>query len=134
MNRADIWLSSTAPNPQAGNTEVRGFDTARLISARPSTIVVSRRDPDTRVTIQLPPQVVRIEAMQNIRGAKDLRDAMVAISEQYVVVIGFKDHPTMPNTNLLRADRFFYQERMYEVIEFIDTVPGRLLVSCELRP
>lgn len=134
MNRADVWLGSTAPNPQAGNQEIRGFDTARLIDSRPSTIVVSRRDPDTKTTIQLPPQTVRIEAIQNIRGAKDMSDGMVSISEQYVVVIGFRNHPTRPNTNLIRADRFFFQERMYEVIEFIDTVPGRALISCELVP
>lgn len=134
MNRADIWLGSDAPNSQPGNVEVRGFDTARLINARPSTIVVSRRDPETRQTIQLPPQVVRIEAMQNIRGAKDLRDSMVSISEQYVVVIGIFNHPTLPDTNVLRADRFLYNGGMYEVIEFISTVPGRMLISCELRP
>lgn len=134
MNRADIWLGNTAPNPQAGNIEIRGMDTARLVNARPSTIVISRRDPDSRQTYQLPPQIVRIEAMQNIRGAKDLRDSMVSISEQYVVVIGLLNHPTLPDTNVQRADRFLYQERMYEVIEFIDTVPGRMLISCELRP
>lgn len=131
MNRADRWLGDTTPMV-AGNTTSYAGDTARRIADRPSTIVVSRRDPTTGATIQLAPQTVRIEVAQ--RGSDEQFDAMVSISHQYVVLIGYKDHPTIPNTNLLRADEFFFNGRMYEVVDFIDTVPGRLLASAELTP
>lgn len=131
-NRADVWAGSTTPFPTQGNTEVRAMDTARLIAARPSIIVVSR---DVKgKTIQLAPQTVRVEVVQNIRGVSEANGVMVSTTKQYTVIIGYKDHPTIPNTNLLRADRFYYQGRIYDIVEYVDTVPGRLLVSAELKP
>lgn len=132
MNMADVWLTNGAPNPQQGNTELRGMDTARLIAARPSLIVITRFAGTN--TFQLAPQTVRLEVVQNIRGVGEKRDALMATVEQYVVLIGFKDNPSVPNTDVLRSDQFFYNERMWEVAEFIDTVPGRLLASCVLTP
>lgn len=134
MNRADVWLGNTAPNGQPGNVEVRAMDTARLIAQRPSIIIVIRRNPDTGVDDFLPPQTVRIEVIQSIRSAGEQRNSQLEVPKQYVVVIGLRNHPTLPNLNVLRADRFFYQERVYEIIEMIDTVPGRLLASAELTP
>lgn len=131
-NLADIWLTNSAPNPQHGNTEMRGMDTARLIDARPTMQVFSRLVNGR--TVYLPPQRVRLEVIQNIRGANEQRDALLATTKQYVVIIGFLDNPTIPDTDLLRADQFFFNDRMWEVIEFIDTVPGRLLASAELLP
>lgn len=134
INKADLWLGNAAPNAQPGNVESRGMDTARLIAQRPSIIVVSRKDPVTRNTIQLDPQTVRIEVSQGVTQGGEHRTIMLAVIQQYVVLVGYRNHPTIPDTDLLRADRFFYQDRMYEVYAVIDTVPGRLLVSCELQP
>lgn len=132
MNIADTWLGSTAPNPQSGNVEVRANDTARLIDARPSYVIIERFLNNVKTT--LPIQKVRLEVMQSIRNSSEQHDAMIEISKQYVILIGYKDHPTIPDTNVQRADRFFYLGRLWEVSEFIDTVPGRLLVSGELTP
>lgn len=133
MNKADQWLGTLAPNPQAGNTELRGNDTARLINARPSSIVITRNLDDGTV-VQLAPQTVRVEVVQSIRDSGENRDALVAISKQYVVIIGYKDCPGIPDTNILRGDMFFYQQRMYEIEELIDTIPGRLMASGDLTP
>jgi len=134
MNLADIWAGQTDPLPQSGNTEIRGNDTARTIMQRPSLVVFSRRDPTTQQTIFLPPQLVRLEIIQNIRGANEQRDNWTDISRQYIVVMGFKDTPGYPDTNLLRADQFFFDNLMFEIIEFMPTVPGRLLASAEATP
>jgi hypothetical protein len=48
--------------------------------------------------------------------------------------MGYKDHPTIPNTDLQRADLFYFQNRQYEVQEIIDTLPGRLMFSMDLTP
>jgi len=136
MNLADIWAGQTDPLPQSGNTEIRGNDTARTIMARPSLVVFSRRDPTQTpaVTIYLPPQLVRLEIIQNIRGANELTDKWTDISRQYIVVMGFKDTPGYPDTDLLRADQFFFDNLMWEIIEFLPTIPGRLLASAEMTP
>lgn len=134
INRADRWLGNKAPNPSRGNRETRAMDTARRIDDRLFEIVVSRKDPVTRSTIQLPPQMVRIEVVQGVHQAGQQHAITTTMTQQYVVVVGYKDHPTIPNTNLIRADRFLYQNRMYEVYDVIDTVPGRAMFSCELNP
>ncbi len=134
MNRADRWAGSAAPNPQRGNTEERGYDTARTIAARPFQIIIQRSVPGSDENVNLPPQVVRIEILQSARQALELHNTMLAISRQYVVVMGFKDHPTIPDTDLKRADRFFYDNLEWEIIEFIPTIPGRLLVSAMATP
>lgn len=133
MNRADVWAGQVSPNPQRGNTEARSYDTARTIAERPTTIIVSRDRGDGNF-VELAPQTVRLEIVQNIRSGVELRDALVAISKQYVVILGYKDHPTIPDTDLLRADTFVYQNRIWEIIEIIDTLPGRLMASADLRP
>lgn len=133
VNRADVWAGQITPDPQRGNQEMRCFDTARLIAQRPFTIVVTRDDGNGKKET-LAPQTVRLEPIQNIRSGVELRDALVAISKQYVVLIGYKDHPYIPNTDLRRADVFMYNGREWEVIELIDTIPGRLLASVDLTP
>lgn len=133
-NLADIWAGQTDPLPQSGNTELRGNDTIRTIMQAPSEIIVSRRDPVTMLTIFLPPQIVRINVVQNIRGATETTDKWTDIGRQFVVVMGFKNTPGYPNTNLLRADQFFFDNLMFEVIEYLPDIPGRLLVSAEATP
>lgn len=138
MTRADQWLGNLAPNAQPGNIEVRAMDTARLIAARPVTIVVNRfvvnAETGLDEVIQLPPQTVRVELVQNTYGAKETRDSLIQQSRQYVFIAGILGHPTIPDTDLKRADQFLWQGLMYEVIDFIDTVPGRLLASGQVTP
>lgn len=132
MNRADQWLGQLAPNAQKGNTELRGNDTARLINARPSTVTILRQVDGH--TVALPPQTVRLEVVQSIRNANEQRDAMLAVTKQYLVIIGYKGCPGIPDTDIQRADQFFYANLMFEVQEFLPTVPGRLLASGQVTP
>lgn len=132
-NRADTWLGNNRINPQKGNTEERAYDTARTIDERPFAIVIYREDPPG-TTITLAPQRVRIEVMQNVRSVEEPHNQWVSVSTQYVVVTGLKDHPILPDTDIKRGDLFVWNNRTYEVIEFIDTVVGRLQVQCILRP
>ncbi len=131
MKRGAIWSGVTFPQQKPDVVQL-AVDTAMRIADRPSTIVISRLV--NGVTIQLPPQTVRIEVVQNVRTSNEVRSRLegISIAEQYLVVIGFLDHPTIPNTDLRYADLFFYQARMFEALELITTVPGRLLVSAML--
>ena len=140
MTRINTWLGNNAPLQKWSNVEDRSSDTARLIDAQPAWIRLMRPVEDySDVTappalIELPAQKVRIEVIQSIRSAGEARNTQIEVPKQYVVVIGLKDHPTLPNLDIRRGDRFFYLERTYECIEFIQTIPGRLMISCELTP
>lgn len=139
MNKADLWLGNAAPfsgggNVQAGNTEERGMDTARTIAQQPVWIVISRLDPVTNKTVQLNPQICRIDVVQSIRNASEKFDAMISISDQYVVLMGAKNNPYMPDLQIERSDQFFYANQMWIVVEFLPTIPGRLMASLQLKP
>ena len=128
INRADLWLGTTAPNPQQGNIESRSYDTQRLIDEKWSLVILKRRDPDTGLIFHLPEQRVRIEVAQNPRTSSDQRDTQLDVSKQYTVLVG------MPDLDVRRADTFYYQGRDYIVNDVIDTNPWVTLVSAELRP
>lgn len=132
MNRGQIWLNQPT-FPQAPDVTSLAIATAVRIAERPSTVVINRDTGDGNY-IQLAPQTIRIEVVQSIRDSGENRDAMVAISRQYVVMMGYKDHPTIPNTDVQRGDTFYFQNRVYEVQEVIDTIPGRLMFSADLTP
>jgi hypothetical protein len=135
-NRGAAWMGYVSPTSLPNIIQL-AVDTAVRIAERPETIIVSRDILDAsglRKTIQLAPQTVRVEVVQSIRGVSEANGVMVSTTKQYTVILGYKDHPTIPNTNILRADRFYYQGRIYDIVELIDTVPGRLLVSAELKP
>ena len=139
MNKADLWLGNKAPfsgggNVQAGNTEERGMDTVRTINQQPVWIVISRLDPVQNKTVQLPPQLVRVDVVQSIRNASEKFDAMISISDQNVVLMGVKDNPFMRDTDIQRSDQFFFANQMWIVVEFLPTIPGRLMASLQLKP
>lgn len=134
MTRGSVWMSRVSAQ-QLPDVAQLAVDTLRTIALRPSeNVVILRRDPDTAQIIELAPQTVRLEPFQNVYGGKELKDPMAIISRQYVVLLGYKGHPTIPDTDLQRADQFFYQGLMWEVVEFIPTIPGRLLASCDITP
>lgn len=133
MNLGSVW-SGQITELSIPDTTQRAVDTAVLIEQKPSTIVIQRRNEMTGITVSLPAQTVRLEPIQNIREANENRDAWVAVSKQYVVIVGYKDHPTIPNTNIRRADLFFFDGYMYEVTELFTTIPGRMLASGNIQP
>lgn len=131
-NRGAVWMGHVTPQ-QAPSVQQFAVDTANRIAERPSEIVVTR-NLDDGTTVQLPPQIVRIEIVQSIRDSGENRDALIEVSKQYVVGMGYRNHPTIPNTDVQRADVFYFQNRQYEVQEIIDTLPGRLMFSMDLTP
>lgn len=132
MSRTDIWLGSTAPNPFKGSPELRSYDSARLIDAEPVWVVLTRKVRGQQKGEQLAPQQVRVDVVQSIRNASEHTNMMMDIADQYVVLVGYRDHPTLPNTDILRGDTFYLQNRAYEVIETFTTKPGIILASCSL--
>ncbi len=127
-------MNAVTPRQMPDVTEL-SVDTARTIAMRPTRITITR-DAANNTTVTLAPQTVRLEINQNVRAANEQRDTqiMLEITEQYLVVMGYKDHPTIPNTDIRRGDRFFHQRRIYEVVELLDGIPGRLLASAKVKP
>lgn len=131
MNRGSQWIQLYTPEHRIDPVQ-RAVDTERMIAEQPTDIVITRNTPTG--VIQLAPQRVRLEVIQNIREANEMENRMMRISRQYVVIIGYKDHPTIPNTDLLRADLFFHNGYQWEIVELIREKFGRLLASGDVAP
>jgi hypothetical protein len=102
---------------------------ARFIDEKPSVITIFNRD-DAAVSGT---QTVRIEPMSN--QAREQMGANVVTEEEYVMVHGYKNHPTATNTDLRKGDRFTADNLTgsYDVINVVEAFADRLLVMAQVK-
>jgi hypothetical protein len=120
--RLDTWLTGALPFGWA-NPNI-AVNVGNIIADKSSSIVV------TRDGAQLAAQTVRIEVIGNPAQRKS-DGALVGTNT--VMVLGYKDHPTVADTNLTRGDRFFSGGIMYDVIMVQPGYTDRLIAICEAR-
>lgn len=124
------WTAS--PNQWAMNNNDRAYQTERRILQKPTTIVVYRAG------TALDEQTVRLDlATSNPMKQVDpnVKDAAIQM-----LVIGYKGHPEIDNTDLQRGDQFLardpYDEndegQLYDVVQVLPETPGALQVIAEV--
>lgn len=96
----------------------RARDAWRRIQRRPTEIVVARGDDD------LPAQIVRIELKSTSSGTPEIVGGAGASGKLAATVFGVKGHPSddVPDTDLLRDDRFVVGVQWFRVIDVIQEV------------
>jgi hypothetical protein len=105
----------------------RAIEAWQRISDQPTSITIQRGDET------LDPQTVRLEFSDSAREDFDVRRGLdIAPGVQRVIVFGVRQHPTEPDTDLQRGDRFVIGLTEYEVIGVI-TAPGEVQAICEAR-
>ncbi len=108
-------------------TPARAADVWRRIQDQPSVISIRRAGE------ALDPQTVRIEFSDQAREDLDVRRGLnVTPGVQRAVVFGVRDHPTVADTDIQRADRFVIGATEYEVIGVI-AAAGEVQAVCEAR-
>lgn len=117
MSRADKWAGSTEPLHDY-NIEQRAYDTARTIAAQPFLIVINRSG------TLLPAQQVRLDPFRHPYPGGGEIDVT---AESTINIVGYKDHPTIPDTDINRGDTFRIGRRNYIVTDFLPAVPGRVI-------
>jgi hypothetical protein len=70
-----------------------------------------------------------MQAAQTVRMEydKQARDAVSAAGQGSVralMLFGVRDHPTVPDTDIKKGDRFVYKEREYTLLDPIYPLPG----------
>lgn len=121
MSKADAWLGSSATLNDVVSTEQRANDTARRIAEKPSTITL------TRGSSQLAAQTMRLDPSNSPGQAQDRVGDVNRVAMTGLLVMGYKDHATIADTNIKRGDKFFHESHMYEVIDITPTYSGRIL-------
>jgi len=124
MPDLNAWLGSTPPLSTWLDDADRAFDTARVIADKPAVITI------TRLGGALAAQTVRLEPAG---GAADATFTMGALGKAGVIILGYKSHPAIADTNLKRGDTFAYDGQFYLVVQVLPDVPDRLLAIAEAR-
>lgn len=126
MSRASAWRGSSAPNA-AWRDGDRTYDVARLIAEQATSITVERKVNGVKSTLAA--QTVRLDYMSD-SPAESFTDT-ASLAALGVVVLGYKNHPTIADTDLQRGDRFFTGGRLYEVVEVFPLFSDRLVARAE---
>lgn len=95
----------------------RAADAWSHILEKPTSIVLVRGKNTT-----LAAQTVRIEFTSTTRGTEVEGQGGGQSSNQSVVIFGVRDHPTIPDTNIERDDRFRADGIFFRVTDVVKTI------------
>lgn len=101
----------------------RALHTAKTIAEKPTTITIYR-DGASHHT-----EVVRLEAASNPSAFAQVDD--MRQTKAGVIIVGYKSHPTITNTDIITGDRFEVDSQLYEVIQVFPAIPDRFLALAE---
>jgi len=118
----NAWTGDAVPLTDWTDDNDRAHDTARLIAAKSSSITVSRPSG------ALAAQTVRLEPASS---AGEAAGTNMVVSKAGIAIIGYKDHPTITDTNLRRGDRFLAAGQKYSVTQVLPDIPSRLIAIAE---
>lgn len=108
----DLLLASPGPGiDQPIDSASRAVDAWRRILDRPVAVTLKRGQTN------LAAQTIRVEVMP--AGGQAKGDPSGNIGFQGLVVYGIQDHPTEPDTDIRRGDRFLWDGKMYEITGLI---------------
>lgn len=117
------WLAGSTLS--VASAEARAALAWRRITDRPTSITIRRGSGASKQTLAA--QTVRVEWDNS---AVEREGIVTTAGRQHCVVFGVKDHETITDTNIKRADRFSINGVEYEVIAVM-TPPGEVQAVCE---
>lgn len=107
MTDIDAWMGNSFPLSSWLDDTDQGVDQARLIADKSTSITVIRGG------VAQTAQTVRIEALRSERTVQTAGGNTAVID---TVIIGYKGHPTITDTDLQHGDRFAVDGQMYEIV------------------
>lgn len=118
MPDTTLWMGESTHVIDAAERAVLAL---RRIMAFPTTIMIAR--------VGVGAQIVRLE-YNNIAQETDANLSAPGVAS--AIVFGIRNHPSLPDTDLVRGDRFRYLNTMFEVIS-VTYVPGEIQAHCQAK-
>jgi hypothetical protein len=103
------------------NPASRAADTWRAIQGQP--FIVTFRRPDGTETL---PQTVRLEYLVS----RTTQSAAGIAAQRTLTIIGVRDHPKVPDTDIRRGYRFSYHGKVHTVLD-PHLLPGEIQAEVE---
>lgn len=118
MPNFNAWMGD---NPILGTwlddvTDATGV--AEIIAQKPTSITVQRQSG------ALSAQTVRLDLLSSV--ASDVNSGPVTLGTMRVLLLGYRNHPTITDTNVQRGDTFAYDGQRYRVTQVDTTYRDRL--------
>ena len=126
--RIDAWLGSGFALPSWRGSD-RSFGMSRMITAKESSIVIQRTIGATKSTLAA--QLVRIENIDNVPFERIADGENAIVNGLRCIIIGYKNHPTIDDTDIAFGDRFYYEGQMFEVLQVEPGYTDRLIAVAE---
>lgn len=127
MAGIDAWLDAPTGNAWLGD-KARPASVGAIIADKPTSIVVRRLDPLTTLSAQ----TVRLDTLAGPQedGADNL---LYVAGTQRVLVTGYRNHPTVADTDLRLGDEFSADAVYYRVVMVQPSFADRLLAVAEAQ-
>lgn len=110
MNRMDYWLNEGARMNAWLDTSIQN-DYGRIWLDKPVDIVILRDG------VQLAAQTICVQSIDNVPFERIAAGKSAFVNGSRVRLYGYKDHPTIADTNIQFGDRFSLEGQIYEVIQ-----------------
>lgn len=107
----------------------RAFGMSRMIGAKSVSITITRRVGTTTSTLTA--QTVRIENIDNVPFERLADGRMAVVNGLRCIVIGYKGHPTITDTDIQFGDRFSHEGQMFEVLQAEPGYTDRVIAIAE---
>jgi len=108
MPDIDGWAGNEFPLSAWSDDADQGVDTARLIADKSTSITV------IRAGVAQTAQTVRLEFLTGAR--REYQTEAGQTGQADVLVLGYKGHPSLTDTDLQRGDRFATGGQSYEIV------------------
>lgn len=102
------------------------YNVASLIAYNPSVIAIDGLGARTVAA-----QTVRIEMASTGATEALTMGGNALVNKQRMVVLGYKNHPTIPDTDIQQGDEFFYAEQRYRVVKTETHFRDRIIAIAE---
>lgn len=125
-SRYAAWL--TPQYSDYFNAKDRAYTVANIIADKPTTITVN-----SRLSGALPgAQVVRLDMLAS-PVESDYGASMAVVATQKLLILGYKNHPGIDDTDLQEGDQFLADGNNYVVQKVENQFSDRLLATAEAR-
>ncbi len=125
MPDIDAWAGDSFPLSDWLDDVDAGVDTARLIADKTTSITVIRDGS------ALDAQSVRIEDINDRPRTYEMDAGQVGQAE--TLILGYKGHPSITDTDLQRGDRFAVSGVSYEIVAVVPGLTNQLQAYAKVR-
>lgn len=124
MSRIDAWSGAAFPLGAWLDDHDLAYDTALIIADKIQSITVNRNG------VELGAQNVRLEP---VGGDARIMTEAGQVRKINMIIVGYKGHPTITNTDLKPGDRFAVSGLLYEVIAVMPALTDSLQAYAEAK-